>query len=65
MAADEVKSGQPDVDHGQVPFPVITTFSHTIVLQFSDPQDRDLFKRWLTGGDGWAAFGTYVDERRG
>lgn len=55
--------------HGQpapeVPFPVITSQSHTVSLQFTDPQDRDLFKRWITRGGGWAAFGTYVDERRG
>lgn len=53
----------------EVPFPIVEQSQmpgrFSIRLTFGDPQDLALFHRWITKGGGWAAFGTYVDERRG
>jgi hypothetical protein len=53
----------------EVPFPRVETtqapYGYGVRFVFGDQQDMALFRRWLVKDGGWAAFGTYVDERRG
>jgi hypothetical protein len=50
-------------DQPEIPFPVITSHSHVVVLQFITPEDRDSFKKWITSGDGWERFGDWWDSQ--
>lgn len=49
-------------DREEIPFPVVTSFSHVVVLQFAEERHRNLFKQWLTKEGGWAAFGDFIDS---
>ena len=60
----------PDPAHegDEIPFPempgtrteVHSVPYHHVLLVFRDDDHAMLFRQWLEGGDGWAAFGAYV-----
>jgi hypothetical protein len=47
----------------KIAFPTVTTHSHVIVIQFKNPSDRDLYRRWMSN-EGWEAFTKWTNVRR-